>query len=250
MSYEARGVYWDGTNDQARRAGDFTGNANGRKGMIAFWWQAAAPYASREMFFYNIAQWITLQWNGGQIELFGRATDNTLVLVINNVGAIDDQQWHHVAFSWDLDLDRRQLRIDGAVPPVNAPTLPVMDLGYSAGDQRFGYFGGGSRIHANMADFYLNYAESLDLDQAADLAKLIGSNGGAVDYGDSGQLVTGNLPLLWLSRRGADTPDDWVINKGSGGGLTLTGALEASATNPPVESAAAVAQSLQQGVAP
>jgi hypothetical protein len=79
-----------------------------------------------------------------------------------------------------------------------------------------------------LADLYLNTVTSLDLSVESNRRKFITSSLKPVDLGADGARPTGTSPILFLS----GGPDLWHTNRGSGGGMTLNGALTAAPSNP------------------
>ena len=150
--------------------------------------------------------------------------------------ALDDGFFHSLCVSVDLsDVNKRHLYIDDVSVGV-WNTYTSDDIDFTATDHRFSIYR--SSITAGhpacFADVWFDIDLYLDLSDTATRRKFVGEDfNSTVDLGDNGELVTGSSPIVYFSRRGSDTPDDFVTNKGTGGGFTLTGSLEACAEEPP-----------------
>ncbi len=84
---------------------------------------------------------------------------------------------------------------------------------------------------ANMdvAEVYLNLAESIDIDVSANVEKFRSSAGKPVDLGATGSTPTGTAPIIYLS----GDATGFLTNKGTGGSFTVaTGSLSTAGTSP------------------
>lgn len=143
----------------------------------------------------------------------------TLILNMTALEAdvsLDDNQWHHVAASWDLsDPAKRHLYIDGIdrLDPginvhVNAAIL------WSQVQWTIGPLAGGGGGQPKVYETWLA-TTYLDLSVPGNLAKFITAGGDPENLGLDGSIPTGVAPLIYLRKRAPD----WHQNQGSGGGF-------------------------------
>ncbi len=232
--YRANAVNFDGSNDYARRLADLTGNGNGKSGLFA----------------------ASLKLNGGdgtQMRLWSTAVDGIVVLrePSNKIRVLGDNAglqlnmtsvgtytsssgWVDIIAAWDLANTTGWLYINDVDDLAGSPTFNNVALDYTQTDHVIGAKHGTfvEKLNGDIADLYLNLAAFLDLSVEANRRKFFDPNGKPVDLGDDGSFATLSQPIAYFSRRGADTPDGFATNKGSGGGFTVTGALTAATTSP------------------
>jgi len=89
---------------------------------------------------------------------------------------------------------------------------------------------GGSKIHCDIADVYINFAEDLDPATTSNRRKFITAGGKPVDLGATGTGPTGSTPDVLLTNPVAT----WHENEGDGGDpyFTENGALTAGTDSP------------------
>lgn len=157
------------------------------------------------------------------------------ILIMTSAAQLTDASgWKSILVSVDLTagVERAQLLIDGVMSINGTPTMVVdgiadfTQLQWTLG----GGTTGGSPLNADVADFAVWFGESLDLSQGAILRKFIDTGGRPVDLGATGNIPTGNAPIVWL--HGATST--WHTNDGTGGGFTLgaTAVLTDGASSP------------------
>jgi hypothetical protein len=104
-------------------------------------------------------------------------------------------------------------------------------ISYNTGQKGFviGSLQGSNFFTGDIADFYFDQANRLDLSVSANLQKFI-NGGNAVDLGTNCATPTGSQPIICL--RGPVAT--WNNNVGSGGIFTIhAGSLSAASSNPP-----------------
>jgi len=89
---------------------------------------------------------------------------------------------------------------------------------------------GSNKMAGDMAAFYLNLDDYIDLSVLVNRRTFYSADGGFVDLGADGSIPSGNQPHVYLSCRG--DPSTFKTNLGDGGDFTEVGALTLSATNP------------------
>ena len=233
--YQARAVTFDGTNDYLTRGGDFTGNADGKLGIVSFWVkinnnQTNVFYdngATGQQYFFCDA--------GGAFQLEFENSGGTNTLAINSAGGLflAANGWKHVLASWDVGNGLARLFVDDVEQSnagfiTNNNTIDYTDSSHFVCADT----GSGNRLNGDIADFYFNNAEYIDLSIEANRRKFISSAGKPVYLGNNGELPTGTSPRLFLSLAQGAAVSTFATNKGTGGGMTITGTLAEAATSP------------------
>lgn len=224
---------FDGTNDWGLRGADLTGNADGKKGLVSFWVRFQGGNAALQRI-YDAS---------GTVHNIQRSADDTFRFFFGSGVRISASStgtyvvasgWVHVLAAWDLATPVFRLFINNADDEAGGSTESgAADIDYTLAQHTIGASdgGGASILNADLADFYFNMAETLDISTAANRARFI-SGGKPVDLGADGALPTGTAPIIFLRRVPGASADSFLTNKGTGGGFTVTGALTASTTTP------------------
>jgi hypothetical protein len=225
-AYTAQGVNFDGSNDNLLTASSsMTAPSAGTKsGLISFWIRMGGGDG-------NVQQIL----NAGFFEI-SRHSDNKIRLLAagsmdwkSNSTVTANATWYHVLASWDLASSLASVYLTGSSDGPTSPTLINANIDYSGGFWIVGCNSGGTqRLNADLADLWFNPGTYLDLSNSTNRAKFI-SGGAPVDLGSDGSTPTGSAPFLFLK----GTTASWHTNKGTGGGLGLTGTLTDSSSNPP-----------------
>jgi hypothetical protein len=231
-------VNFDGTNDYLTRAGLAAG-ADGRKGILSFWYQINAGDGAAQ----NV---LTLAASGSTKFALVRSSANRWAFTIRNAAGTDlitgtpfqtgttmvaGVGWHHFIASWDLDVGvaSLQLYIDKVDARSGTPTVTAGDIDYVTNQAAIGAaFAGTSKISMDLAEFYFNIAERIDLSVAGNLLKWNNAADKPANIGADGSAPTGTQPVIYL----ANPLATWQDNLGTGGNFTENGALSASSTGP------------------
>ena len=226
VTIDPEGVEFDGTSDYLTRGGGLTGAADGKKGLISFWFRSDQTTArdiltakgggnGASILIKTGYVAIAVDRAGGAGGLSFRTPDNIFT----------DNSQHHVMASWDTEDDSLHLYFDGvsALGTITTQTNNV-DLDFtSATDWVVGgnmSFEVARLWDGGLAQLYYNIAEYLDLSVAANREKLIKA-GQPVYLGSDGSGPTGTAPILLLD--GGVT--DYATNVGTGGDFTVVGEL-------------------------
>jgi len=230
-SYFPNAVTFDGTNDWL--SGSLSGLADSRRWTGSMWFKFnTLPAANFEMFDSNDAGDITVYWNGAAAKQFNlRARNSASAEIVRfNGSAINDTNWHHALWSFDLsDTAKRHLYIDGVADLAGVTTytndlIDFTNTAYYLGQED----DGSGRTNADFADIWMDFGTYIDLSIEANRRKFI--NGGApVNPGPNGEYPTGTAPEIFLS----GALGSWHTNKGTGGGFTVNGALTDAPADPP-----------------
>lgn len=236
--YAINTVEFDGTNDWLHQESGYTG-AGGTQLIMSMnlYFPTAWP---------GTAVVLSTATAGGTEQVrVATASDGRLSFVLRDgaatvianyttgVGTFLADTWYTIIFAFDSATDvGGSMRIRPSGGAWSAPTWAtssftvggVMD---AVGRARFGAANssGGSLIpQSYWGDVYLRLGQTLDLSVTANLDKFLPTT----DKGADGSTPTGSIPQLYLSGSTAT----WHTNKGSGGGLTLTGALTDAPSDP------------------
>lgn len=232
-TYTAQGVRFDGTNDYMESAGSLSGVADGKQGILSFW--------IKMMGGDGVAQFILEDDPPDVVLQFIREVGNVIRLNLANTSAyfavttntfVSGGAWRHFIAAWDLAATTVQVYVDGVVDPmtisagpnnVNVPWTSAPNWGFAQRASTHGFL-----LNAEVADFYLNTSQYLDISNPSNLAKFRSATGHPVDLGATGSIPTGTAPTIFFHGPTAS----WQTNDGTGGGFNLTGTLTDATTNP------------------
>jgi hypothetical protein len=226
-AYVAQGVRFDGTNDWLSRASPLSGVVDGQLGILSFWFKMMGGDGSVQIFLEDGSI-------SGALQFF-RNGSNQLNVTVGAIGQVTSTStfvagmgWKHALAAWNAASLSMRLYIQDVSE--HSITAAGGTADYTHTDFFIGARSGGSLIlNAEVAEFYFNTAEFLDISVAANRRKFISAGGAPVNLGADGSTPTGNAPAIYLSGPVAT----WHTNDGSGGGFTVTGALTAASSNPP-----------------
>lgn len=238
--YKVNSADFDGTNDYLLRGGALSDVANSKKGICSFWFRIDAGSA---------LWYIAHAANGAGVNILEIQRGNYIVFTLTNPSGptsvlymktsavfLADTAWHHCLASWDLSIGATHLYIDD-VSDKDLGTLLATDVDVEyVGMTQFAI--GSSRTGANkfngcLADFYLNLNEYLDLSVESNRRKFVSANLKPKYLGANGASPTGTTPIVFQSLGETDSvANDFAINHGSGGSLSVTGALTIGDSSP------------------
>jgi len=235
-AYTAQGVRFNGSTGLTVSA--LTGMADGQKGMISFWFKFAGGDGSFQSLFETRDQVSVVCYrdNTGHwtFTLTTPAAANALNWVSTLTFTSSMTQWAHALLSWDLGGAGRAQAYINDVVSASVPTFSGgSTINYLPADTTFDFgarTGGVIPLNCDIADFYFNTVDSLDLAVTANRRKFISAGLAPVDLGADGSTPTSTAPIIFFHGPLAS----WHTNDGSGGGFSIaSGSLSASATNPP-----------------
>jgi len=230
-AFQVDAVTFDGASDYLNRGADLTGNADGKQGIVSFWVNFNSDDSVTDSIYEtpNNKFRILREEDTKDITIQGSDSGNTqrLFLRVDNPILATDG-WTHVLAAWDLANTTAQLYVND-VSDVSATTAQNADLDYTETDHTIGATPSGTdKLNADLAEFYFNTDEYLDLSVEANRRKFIDANGKPVDLGSDGSLPTGTSPIIYLN--GPAT--GFETNNGTGGNFTENGALTDASTSP------------------
>lgn len=221
--------FYDGTNDFQLRGADLTGIADGKAGTISCWLNFSGGDGVSANLFASQAtnQFIVVKSTGGALQISGKNTSSTTILLINTVTGFNSTSgWVHFLASWDLNAGAGQIYVNDTSNLSNVQTLTNDTIDYTHTNWALGAnVAGANKITACLAEF-LFHTTYIDLSIIANRRKFISQFGRPVYLGANGSVPLGVQPLVYAPNGDAST------NKGSGGNFTTTGALTACASAP------------------
>lgn len=231
-SYTANAVRFDGTADNLLNTAALTGAVDGKQGIMSFWFNMkGGDAADQQLFTSGAFNFFRTTGNKWRFTLPGAMDIQTTTSFTSTSG------WKHCLVAWNLGSTVAQLYISDVDDIAGGAVVLDATVDYTETLYVFGCDAGGSkRINAEIADFYLNLATTLDLTNSANRRKFISAGGKPVDLGTNGATPTGSAPAIFFSGSTAA----WHTNKGAGGGFSSAETLT-TATTSPSDPAAAVA---------
>ncbi len=230
--YAANGVNFDGANDYLTRGADLTGAADSKLWSGSVWFKRAATGSMALYAGTSDRPFIQFRGSGGDhtIQITARSAGGSAILNIESSAITDTTSWHHIMWAVDMadEATKSHLYVDGVSDlTVNTYTDDTIDFsrtGHTIGAKA----NAGSKYDGCLADFWLAFAQYIDLSVAANREKFRSAAGSPVNLGGDGSNPTGTAAIMFFS--GATAA--WETNKGTGGGFTENGALSDCASDP------------------
>ena len=230
------GCYFDG-GDYYVRTSDYSGLSNSKVGTLSFWFRQASSVDDSGTARYPFQNY------GGSIFLYMGSSNRMRIGIYGASSYIWDVTtstdsfkstagWAHFIASWDLGNTVGHVYVNGVSDSATVSTSPVdQTINYTTGKWGWGASSTPSGpITGDMAQFYFNPAEYVDLSVAANLKKFY--DGGPVDLGSDGSTPTGTSPIFFINRTATEAVTAFDTNDGTGGNMTRTGTLAASSNIP------------------
>lgn len=234
--YRAKAVNFDGSTYLSKTS-DFTGNANAKTMLFSLCFKRTKS-ATMELLSArnpltggNIAIQVI---SGGTMNMTLTDTSNSAVVVASISGAFSGNSWVQLSGYIDVtNSSNRGMYLGDSAATVTWTNYSNTNIDFTQSNgYNFGADGGNSgKITGDIADVYFAFGQYLDLSVTNNRRKFVDVNGKPADLGDGGLNPTGVAPILYLSRRN-DTASSFATNKGTGGGMTITGTLTNSTTSP------------------
>lgn len=211
------------SNDRLTRGAAFTGIADSTGFTFSFWFKPSDAGGG------------TIFDNGGtSLSVLLNSTGYVRFVAVNNSGGatiLDTRTsvlaydvWHQVICSFDGTTGTVRLYVDGS-SDATTTTATTGTIPFTAGtNASFGAAANGA--DATLSDYAEVYFSTsyLDLSSATNRQKFL--NGVfPVDLGADGARPTGTAPIFYLSKRNGQVASDFATNRGTGGGMTITGTL-------------------------
>lgn len=233
-------VRFDGSNDYLNRGSSLTGLADSNAGTISFWVRPRKTYdalngggivcATGTSFDQGLLVWLSGPTGAFQLRCSNSSTDALLDLRSDTIAPFAVGGTYHVLASWVLGGTGSQ-----------SPRLFINDIterdtivntsgntDWSGGSRGFAvgaYTDGGGKIDADIGEFWFDDSH-VNIESSAQRRKFITAGGKPANLGRNGELVTGSPPLVYLT--GPASKWNAGSNRGTGGALSMTGAVAAA----------------------
>jgi hypothetical protein len=229
--YVTTAVVFDGTNDGLSRGADFTGMADSKSGIFSSWFRINGGDGAQLRVWHAAGGDIIINRNASNKFEFSMYSTGAVqsLLMLSTTSYTAGATWRHILASWDLAATVGHFYVTDVDDKAAGGTYLNNTLNYTNTNH---YIlqdnGSASRMNADVADFYLAPGQYLDFSSSANRRKFISSTGKPVDLGVDGSTPTGVAPILFLKGDATTFP----TNLGTGGGMTLAGALTNSVGSP------------------
>jgi hypothetical protein len=230
------GCYFDG-GDWYLRTSDYDGLVNGKVGTISVWFRQNVVFdgsGTARYPFQNIYGSLHLYMgssNRMRIALYG--SSSYIWSVYTSVDSFKSTEgWVHFVTSWDLGNTVGHVYVNGVSDQASVTAGPTdEEIDYTKGKWGWGASSTPSGpINGDMAQWYFNSTEYIDLSVASNLKKFY--DGGPVDLGSDGSTPTGTAPIMFINRTATGAVTEFNTNAGTGGDMVLTGTLTESSNIP------------------
>lgn len=224
---------FDGTNDFMSRGGALTGIADGKLGLLSFWIKPNGGDGVTQTFFIGTGSHDALKVfknTSNLIRILGYNSSSTEILDLRSDTALtDDNAWHHVLASWNIETATGHLYLDDTdVTNLANSTDDDIDYAVTSADWHFGGNSSAEKSDACFSEVYFNAAAYLDLDTESNRRKFIDASGEPVALGANGETPTTSSPEVYFN----GDSSTFQTNKGTGGDFTVTGSLTACDDTP------------------
>ena len=226
---------FDGSNDYLSRSSNFTGATNSKPFVLSLWVKFDS-LATRQLLRGNdlvegFGPIDVAIDSGGSLEINCSGTSGTSVRIVA-VGALGAGTWRHILFATTGAAN--QLYIGDALVSPGTDTANNINTNWGgATSWNVGANSSGSiKMDGGLAELYLAPGQTLDISIEANRRKFIDADGKPVNLGLTGASPTGTAPLLYLHLDDGETANNFAINRGTGGNLTVTGALSTYPSSP------------------
>lgn len=224
--YRAQGVFFDGTNDFLNAGATLTGAADSKLWTCSMWLRTSSAIDTLLTFndtgsALSRSRFVVL--SGNTIEITG-VVGGLNQLRATTAGTISTTGWTHFLFSVDMaNTANRSIYLNDALDSTTWTSYVDTALDFTEGDFYVGQRGDGSgRFTGYMADVQMWLGTYVDFSTTANRRLFIDGSGKPVNPSIAEASL--GTPILRLS----GPLGTWHTNKGSGGGFTLTGALDSA----------------------
>ncbi len=228
--YHANATHFDGST-VVTRASALSGVVAAKIGILSFWMRVTANEAAfRRIYSQSTNAHFVAQIGSDGILFFqGQDTGDVNRLQITATTPIFIANgWVHALAAWDVASSVATFYLSNASDLASASTsnanIDYVDTQINVGAHNETPI---LAFTGDIADFYFNYAETLDMTNGTNRAKFI-SGGKPVSLGADGSTPTGTQPGLYLGNAAAT----FQTNLGSGGNFTVVGSLTDASTSP------------------
>lgn len=235
-AYTVDAADFDGTNDWLSRGAGLTGAADGKSGILSYWFYPEANQSVLMTHVIGTASKFSCTNNTDRTISISatRAADATAIMAGNTTSLFTANAWNHVAFSWDLAATVAHMYLNGA----SAGTFAILTndtIPYATGTTNWTVHAnrlGNAKLNGGAAEVYLALNQYLDLSVSSNLEKFRSAAGKPVNLGSNGSTPTGSQPTIYLSLADGAAASTYASNLGSGGAFTVNGSLTTFPSSP------------------
>lgn len=235
--YDMRAAVFDGANDYMYRAG-MSGASDSKTGLLSFWFRVdGGNGTTRRVFFcYAPSNQSFMVFLTDTNKMRVRAETASLALMLScdtNSSITASGSWRHILASWDGATSALHMYLDDISDKQASPTIVDLEADYTLENWYVGSTNGPAQWwNGCIAELYFAPGKYLDLSVTANRRKFISSTGKPVYLGALGQVPTGTQPLVYQRIASNGSAADFATNLGSGGNLTVNGALGVASDSP------------------
>ena len=233
---------FDGTNDWMTKSSSITGIADGKKGVLSFWFRIDGSDGSELTVFGGINTAATeriscFRTTGNKWQLECQNSSGTNILRLNSsLSYTASATWHHFLASWDLStVGARYIYIDDAAD-LSVATFTDDTIDYDMANPLWlvGAItsGGAFKFDGCLAELYFDAANFLDLSVTSNRRNFISANLKPVFLGVDGSLPTATTPSVYQHLGKGETVSNFATNRSGNGNFTITGTLTTGSTSP------------------
>jgi hypothetical protein len=232
---------FDGANDYMSRGGELTGMSDGKQGIISVWVRLDGGNASNLYIADNApaagsSSFYLIRSAGNKFTIQGRSSPGgTLILSLQTANTYTSSTtWLHVLASWDMAVGTSGSLYISDTSDSTSPIFTDSTLDYTQGAFTIGGDGSGPSPSFNgaIAELYFAPGQYLDFSNVYNRRKFISATGKPVHLGTDGSLPTGTAPLLYCHLDDGEAVANFATNRGTGGDLSITGALATASDSP------------------
>jgi len=239
-AFYRQGITFDG--DYFGRGDDLDGNSDAKSAIGSFWIMFNGSDGTQQEIYATDAasagNYIRKSATNKIVVVFKDGGGNNDLVIQSNTAYTADSTWHHVLWAFDVATGTTQMYIDGSDDEAAGSTAVNDTLDFATASHVIGGETDGSDlVDADIAEFWMDFGETLDISSATNRAKFRDANGRPVNLGDDGSFPLGSQPIVYFSSLPGAAAANFAINLGSGGNpvagsWNLTGALAVSSTSP------------------
>jgi len=241
-SYAVSAVDLDGANDYLTRGGGLTGAADSKSGIFSAWVRIDGGTGTRRIVGSRVSpslanrwrsSWLGGSFGGGFLIAANNSADTNILIIQTATHYVASSAWIHLLASWDLDAGVAHFYVNDAEDLLAGSTLTNDTIDYTNDDWEVGANADGTlKFNGCFAEIYLAPGQFLDFSVEANRRKFISADGKPVNLGPDGSTPTGTAPIIYLDLASGEDPDNFGVNKGTGGDFTVVGALEEATSSP------------------
>ena len=235
---------FDGS-DELKRDAPGVFSSDGKEFSLSMWFNLAdEDSATQVIFSCNVSGsnrfLLQRSASGGaqdnNLAVVGRNTSNTLVLYIESLAGSNGYDstsrntgWNHFLMSGNMATSTFHMYVNGSSVYDSGGTYVVGNQTIDfTGDFHVGNVNSGAHLHGEIAELWIDDS-FIDFSDKQNREKFYSASGTAVPLGSDGSGPTGSASLVYLHLDSGETGDNFALNAGTGGDLTVTAGALANA---------------------